>query len=161
MGNSGFLSSCDRYFGEPLELQKGSQASVPVAGGYSGLLSSRCGVNGPYLTLRNEFGGFSRIVVENRGSSRVATGTSGNLSCVLTGVRHPFDYRGKILDSFQVSAEESSLNLRRETLFSPVVTWISGFLSSFNGVVRLRLVLRHGTSLCSRVVKGISGLLSS
>ena len=91
MGNSGFLSSCDRYLGEPLELQKGSQASIPVAGGYLGLLLSCCGVNGPYLELRDEFGGFSLTVVENQGSSQVAMGTSGNLSCVFTGVKHPFD----------------------------------------------------------------------
>ena len=49
VGNSGFLSSCNRYFGETLELLKGSQDSVLVAGGNSGLLSSYYMVNGIIL----------------------------------------------------------------------------------------------------------------
>ena len=46
---------------------------------------------------------------------------------------------------------------------SPVVTEISGFLYCFNSKIRPRLVLKHGTMLSSRVVKGppLLGLLSS
>ena len=43
---------------------------------------------------------------------------------------------------------------------SPVLTWISGFLWSFNRGVRPCLVWRHGTLLPSRGVKGLSGFLS-
>ena len=57
----GVLSSCDRYLGEHFELQKGSQASFQVAKGNSGLLSSRCRRILPYLKLRDEYGGFSRV----------------------------------------------------------------------------------------------------
>ena len=79
VGNTGLISSCGGKLRVPLELrrvsrgtsrvEKGGQASVPVARGNSGLLSSCCRVNGPYLALRDEFGGFSRIAVKNRGSS--------------------------------------------------------------------------------------------
>ena len=134
-GNSGFLSSCDRYLGEPLELQQGSQTSVPVAGRNLGLLSSRCRVNRPYLALRDEFGGFSCIAAENEESSRVETGTSRNLSCVLRGVRHLFRLRGKTRDSFQVSAEESSL------ISSRVEAGNSGFPSSCDRYLREPLML--------------------
>ena len=44
---------------------------------------------------------------------------------------------------------------------SSVLTWISGFLWSFNRGVRLRLVWRHGIQLPSRCVKEVSGFLSS
>ena len=52
--------------------------------------------------------------------------------------------------------------LRWETQGSPsFLPGISGFLSSFNRGVRPRLVLQNGSPLSSRVVKGVSGLLSS
>ena len=44
---------------------------------------------------------------------------------------------------------------------SPVLTWISGFLWSFNRGVRPHFMWRHGTPLPSRGVKGLSGFLSS
>ena len=44
---------------------------------------------------------------------------------------------------------------------SPVLTWISGFLWSFNRGVRPRLMWRHGTPLPSQGVKEVSGFLSS
>ena len=44
---------------------------------------------------------------------------------------------------------------------SPFLTSISGFLFSLIRGGRPRLVLRHGTRLASRVVNGVSGLLSS
>ena len=47
------------------------------------------------------------------------------------------------------------------SVFSPVATGISGFLSRFNKGVRPRLVLKHGTLHSSRVLKGLSGLQSS
>ena len=43
---------------------------------------------------------------------------------------------------------------------SPVATEISGVLSSFKRAVRQHLVLSHETSLSSRVVQGVSCLLS-
>ena len=46
-------------------------------------------------------------------------------------------------------------------MFLSVGTGISGFLSSFSLGVRPGLVLRHGTLHSSRVVEGVSGLLSS
>ena len=44
---------------------------------------------------------------------------------------------------------------------SPVLTWISGFLWSFNRVVRPHLMWRHASPLSSRAGKTVSGFLSS
>ena len=44
---------------------------------------------------------------------------------------------------------------------SPVAMGIARVLSSFNRGLRRRLILRHRTLLSSKVVKGVSGLLSS
>ena len=56
----------------------------------------------------------------------------------------------------------SHLEFRRETQGSfPVTSGISGFLSSFNRGVRPRLMLKYGTPLSSRVLKGVAGLSSS
>ena len=41
-GSSGFLLSCDRDLGQPLELQNGNQVSFPVAWGNLGRTSSPC-----------------------------------------------------------------------------------------------------------------------
>ena len=50
--------------------------------------------------------------------------------------------------------------LRQETqVSSPVLTGISGFLSSFTRGVRPYLVLRHGTPRSSRVVNGVLSFL--
>ena len=44
---------------------------------------------------------------------------------------------------------------------SPVMTWISGFLWSFNRWVRHHLVWTHGSLLCYRAKNVVSGFLSS
>ena len=54
------------------------------------------------------------------------------------------------------------IKLRWETQHStPVLTWISGFLLRLLWGVKRPLMLRHGTPLSSRGVKGVSGILSS
>ena len=54
------------------------------------------------------------------------------------------------------------IELRWETQHStPVLTWISGFLLRLLWGVKHPLMLRHGTPLSSRGVKGVSGILSS
>ena len=133
-----------------LSLQKGGQASVPVARWNLGLLSSRCRVNGPYLSLRDEFGGFSCIAVKNHGSSWVLTGTSGNLSCILRGVRHPLSCEGKLgipFKSRQRNPTSLHLELRREIRGSLwVVTGTSGNLLCFLKGVRPPFKMRGGNS---------------
>ena len=60
-----------------------------------------------------------------------------------------------------VPGPRSSSELRLEAQgSSPVLTWISGFLWSFNTGVRPRLVQRHASPLSSRAVKVVSGFLS-
>ena len=103
VGNSGFLSICDSYFGEPLELHKGSQASFRVSRGILGLFLRRCRGKWPHLMLRPKI----------QGSSHVVTGISGLLSSFNIGVR-------------------PSLILRHGTLLSTrVVKWGSNLILSF------------------------------
>ena len=59
MGNEGFLLHCDWYFGEPLELHKGSRASFCISTGNLGLLSRCCRGKGPHLILMVVSLGFS------------------------------------------------------------------------------------------------------
>ena len=126
--------------------------------------SNRFRVNRLYLALRDEFGGFSCITVENEGSSHVATGISGNLSCVLMGVRHPFRLRGKTRDSFksvQRNPASPHLELKQETRCSPrVVTGTSGNLSCCLKGVRPLFKMRGGTLDCSRVIAEELGVIS-
>ena len=98
-----------------------------------------------------------------RGLSRVATGTSGNLSCCDSGVRHLLELQGAPLVPFESLREIGPpLELKWGNQgSSPVVTGISGFLWSFNWGVRPHLVFRHGTPFSSQVEKGVSGLLLS
>ena len=44
---------------------------------------------------------------------------------------------------------------------SLILTWVSGCVCRFKEGARSRLVWRRGTLLCSRVVKGVSGLQES
>ena len=123
-----------------LQFLKGSQASILVGGGNPGLLSSRCRVNRPYLALRAEFGVFSHIAVGNWGSSRVATGTSGDLSYVLRKSGNPSGCEGKLripFKSVQRNPASPHLELRQETRGSPrVATGTSGNLSCYLKGVR-------------------------
>ena len=103
---------------------------------------------------------FLELRQEAWGSSGVATGTSGNLSCCHSGGRPPSELQWVPQDSYQVAARESQ-----------VVAGNSGLLSSCDRDLRIPIkfqqgsrphfVLRHGTPLSSRVLKGVSGLLSS
>ena len=52
---------------------------------------------------------FLELGGEVQGSSRVAMETSGNPSCCLRGVQHPFEFRGVIQDCSQIAAGESGL----------------------------------------------------
>ena len=51
---------------------------------------------GPHLVFDGISHCFSRVVVGNWGSSRVAMGTSGNLSCCLRKVSSPFKLWGHL-----------------------------------------------------------------
>ena len=88
-----------------------------------------------------------------QGPTRVASGKSSlHLSC-----------KGALGIPLQlVQGTGPHLELRLEPkCSSSVLTWISGFLWSFNRGVRPHFMWRHGTPLPSRGVKGLSGFLSS
>ena len=159
-----FLSSGDGYVGELLELPKGCQVPVRGSRGNVGFFSRLCSRKGPHLTLWGESPGFSRVVA----------GKLGFLSSCDGDLRDPL-----------VLPQESQVSIRVERVLSgflcsrckgkgphlkltlepqgssPVLTWIFGFLWSFDRGVRPCLVWRHGTLLPSRGVKGLSGFLSS
>ena len=83
------------------------------------------------------------LPVENLVSMRVGRSLSGYLSIRCTGL-----------------GPHRELRLE-PNCSSPVLTWISGFLWSFNRGIRPRHVQRDGKPLASRPVKIVSGFLSS
>ena len=72
--------------------------------------SSHCSGIRPHLALRGESNFFFfELLQEALGSSRVAMGTSGNLSCFLGEVRSAFKLQGAPRDSSLVTAGEEGL----------------------------------------------------
>ena len=129
-----------------------------------GFLSRHRSGKGPHPALRGVSLGVSRVAAvklqflssydsdlrdplvwpqESPVSMRVARGLSGFLSS-----------RYRVLGAH--------LELRwQPQVSSPVLTWISAILWSFNRGVRPRLMWIHASWLSSRVVKGVSGFLSN
>ena len=141
-------------------MEKGSQASFRVAMGNLGFLSSRCTGIGPYLELRPE----------TRGSSRVAMGISGlPLSCHWD-LRESFWLPQGSQASFLVLRGTSVVRVRRigphlELRWdirssSPVATNILGNLLSCKRGVKPPFNLPGGSRDCFQVATGESGLIS-
>ena len=147
-----FLLSGDVYIGEFLELHQGCQGTFRGSRGKVGFLSRHCRGKGPHLTLSSESPGFSQIVAaylcflpsydedlrdplmllqESQVSMRLVKGLSGFLSRRCSGLS-PHMY---------LSPETQGS--------SPVLTWIAGFLWSFNRGVMPRFLWRHGNPLAS------------
>ena len=144
-------------------LQRGIQVSFHVSRTSTGLLSSHCRGIRSHITLRGESRGVFQVAQGSflflylpqclQRTSHVASGKSGLLSSC--------DWPSGLLLSSCRRIGPHLLVWQETQCFSPVATGILGFLVSFNRGVRTRLMLRHGTPLCSRVVKWLSGLLSS
>ena len=158
------LSNCGRDLRKPVMLPQGSEVSFRVARGKAGLLSSHCRGMGSHLALMGETRGVSLVAAGSfefllicngefreplvlpqgsRASFLIARGTSGFFSSRCRGI-------GPHLDLMQVT-QGSSL----------VATVILGFLLSFIRGVRHQLMLKRGTPLSSRGIKGLSGRMSS
>ena len=129
-----------------------------------GFLSRCCRGKGRHLRLRGESPGFSRVA-------------AGNMGFLLS-------YNGDFRDPF-VRPQENPVSMRVVRALSgflsnlsqiisphlelkpqpqgssPVHTWISGCLLSFDRGVRLHLLWRHASLLCCRAVTVESGFLSS
>ena len=88
-----------------------------------------------------------------QGTSHVASGKSDLLSSCEGHLGIP-------VESLQVNRASSRVEVGNSGFLSSCDRHL-GVLSSFNRGVRPRLILRHGTPLFSRVVTGLSGLLSS
>ena len=78
-GNLRFLSICNRFLWETLELPKGSQAICQVVRGIMVLFLSHCRGIGPLLVFKGSIVIFLELWQEARGSSQIVTGTSGKL----------------------------------------------------------------------------------
>ena len=152
-GNLGSHSCCLRALKSPPELRGGVRGCSGVIAGESGLNLNGRGNLKVFLELRQEVwvpsscdGDLREPIVLSLGSQEfllVVRGLSGFLLSWCRGLR-------------------PHLRLRRKTQgSSPAWTWILGFLWRFHWGVRCHLVLRHGTALPSRGVKGVSGLLSN
>ena len=91
-------------------------------------------------------------------------GTWDTCSCFLRKVRTDFKCEGQLRIHIELlqGRKEPHLELQWETQgSSPFLTLISGFLWTLNRGRSPGFVFRHGTWLASRVVNGVSGLLSS
>ena len=132
-----------REGGISLELPQWKRAPSSVEGRISWFFSSCGRKHGGPLDLRF-------------GPQRCARDASGKFilhACCAGPLRIPLQ---------SVLGPKHHLELRPEPqVSSPVVTWILGFLWSFNWGVRPRLVWRCGSPLSSRAVKVVSGFMSS
>ena len=88
-GESGFLSSSNRYLLDSTAWPKGSQASYGVWRKDSGLLSRPCRKRRPSSRDGGESRGFSRAVAPGWGFPRGTMGSSGSLSCGAREVTSP------------------------------------------------------------------------
>ena len=131
--------SGDGYVGKLLELHKGCQ--VPFLGsrgkvGFLSRLCSRKGENLGFLRCGRTLGIPLELRRGPQGPTRVASGKSSlHSSC-----EGPL---GIPLQSVRGIGPHLELRLEPQGA-SPVLTWISGFLWSFNRGVRPRLMWRHG-----------------
>ena len=118
----------------------------------------------PHLALRGESPCFSRVAAANLG---FLSSYNGDLRDLLVGPQEsPVAMRvARGLLGFLCSrclSRGPHLELRREPQgSSPELTWISGFLWSFQRGVRPLLMWRHASPLYSRAGKAVSGFLSS
>ena len=139
-------SSCHGDLREPLMLSLGSQESFQVVRGFSGFLLSWCRRLGPHLVLRGESPWVSRVETGNLG---FLSSCDGDLkpACVASGKSSLHSScegpLGIPLQSVRGIGPHLELRLEPQGA-SPVLTWISGFLWSFNRGVRPRLMWRHG-----------------
>ena len=134
---SSLLPSCEGELVIALESLQGNQASSCIEGGIWCFLLSCGGKPGFLSTCSRDLREPLVLPQGSQASLRVARGNSGSLASHCRGIG--WETRGS----------------------SPIVTEISGFLSSCNRGVRPCLMLNHGNPLSSLVVKGMSGLLSS
>ena len=156
--------SGDVYVGELIELHQVCLGPCQGSKGKVGFLLRIHIGKGPHLALTQQSPGFLLNCGWNVGvpldlqrgpqgpnhvasgflvSMRVARGLSRFCSSCCWGLGHHLEL---------VSEPQCS---------SPVVTWISGFLWSFNSGISVPLGLRHSSPLSSRAVAVVSGFLSS
>ena len=120
-----------------------------------------CSGKGPHLALRGESPGLSPVQLGNLG---FLSSCDGDLKPVHVAPGKASFHSScgglsRFLSSW-CSGLRPYLKLRLEPQgSSPVLTWILGFLWSFNRGLRPCLLWRHGTPLSSRGFKEVSGFL--
>ena len=156
--------SADGYVGELLELPQGCQVPFRCSRGKVGFLSRRRSRKGPHLALRGESPVFFsscgrklgvplKLQWRPHGPAHVASGKSS----LHVSSEGPLNFLSNRCWNLGPHLE---LRLKPQCS-SPLLTWISEFLCSFNRGVRPRLMWRHASPLSSRPVTVVSGFLSS
>ena len=130
--------------------------------GKVGFCSRHCRGKGPHLALRGESPGFSRVVATYLGF--LSSYDEDLRDPLLLPQKSQFSmWLVKGLSGFlsrRCSGLSPHMYLSPETQgSSPVLTWIAGFLWSFNRGVMPRFLWRHGNPLASWAVKIVSGFL--
>ena len=159
-----FLLHGKVYIGEFLELLHGCQGPFQGSSGNVGFFSRQFSRKEPHVALS----------AESPGSSRVSAGKWWFLSSSDGDLRDTLVLPQEIQVSMRVARGLSRyryrqcrglcphLELRLEPQgSSPGLTWISGFLWSFNMDVSPCLVRSHGSPLSFRALNLVSGFLSS
>ena len=153
-GMSGNFLSCIEGVKDPFESQEGRWDISQYA-------HSR---KGPHLMLRGESPGFSQVTA---GNLVFLSSYNGDLRDPLVWPQErPVSMRVVRGFSGFLSSRCWVLRYRLETrpepeVFSPVLTWICGFLCSLHRGVRPRLKGRHARPLPSQAVAAVSGFPSS
>ena len=144
------LSSGDGYVGVLLKLPQGCQGPFQGSKGKMGFLLRPHGGKGPYLALRGESPGFSRVAAANLGFLSMYDGKLSDPH--MWPQECPVSMRVvSVLSEFLCSrwrGRGPHLKLRLEPQgSSSMLTWISVFLWSFQRGVSPRLVWRHASQL--------------
>ena len=129
-----------------------------------GFPSRRCSGKGAHIALRGEFPGCSQVVAVKSGFPLSYDGDFRDPAYVASGMSSLHaSCQGPLGIPFQLVLRPrySSDGEARTSGSSPVLTWISGFLWSFNMGVRPCLFQSHGSPLSFRALKLVSGFLSS
>ena len=189
-GRPGFLLSFNVWYRPPLEVWGESRDSSWVETGELAPILRWCGDHGLHLELWQELRGYSWVATGIsgkllrfikwfkppfefwEGTLACSWGASGQMGIILQWgrkLRVPLELLqrpqgtscvGPWKSSVLRAIPHSPLQLKRRLDFRGF-SGIPVFLTSFNRGIRPRLIFRHGNPLSSRVLKGVSGLLSS
>ena len=160
---TGFLWRCDGYLWAPLSHMKGVKPPLKFGEGTRDCSPGAAGTKGLMSQGLGNLLVFFKLLQEAWDSSAATLGNSGSLSCCLREVKSPFELRGGARDRSGVLTGESGFNSHGRGDLNMFLklrqdVWIP---SSCNGDLREPLILSLASQEYFRVVRGLSGFLSS